>query len=117
MLHEVTVKVADILPIIKDNREAHREIFEKAVEGYKKEWIELLELHLERVKAGKKVKTAVSLVEPQDHTADYDQAIGMLELCTNEEITLTGGEYACLIDDEWGWKNQFVATATSYGAM
>jgi hypothetical protein len=117
MISEVKVRVEDILPIVHENREMHREIFLKAVDGYKKKWIELLEVRLKDLRAGKKVYRAISLTEPQDHTEDYDRAITMLELCVDDEIVLHQAEFACIVMDDWGWKDQFTSTASLYGAM
>jgi len=113
-MREIKVKVENLLEILKGNRQAHRAIFVEALEGYRKEAIELLEKAVADAKAGKKVNTFIALEEPIDQTKDYDRAIGMLEMCVDEEITINDREYSQYVMDDWSWKGQFMATNTKY---
>jgi hypothetical protein len=113
-MREVTVKREKLLEKIKENRENHQEAFELAIEAYRKAAIEELEAMLAEAREGKRIRRKVSLVEPVNQTREYDQAIMMLEMSVDEEITLQEHEFACFVMDRWRWKEQFAKTASSY---
>lgn len=115
-MRDVRVPKDELVAILTKNREAHREIFLEAVEGYRKRVVEILEDHLARVKAGKLERVSISLPEPADHTRDYDRALGMLEMSVDEEVLIDEQRYSELVMDDWGWKNQFLTTNSAYSA-
>lgn len=103
-----------LLEKIKENRKEHRKIFLEALDGYKTKIVELLEQNLEEAKNGKNFDICINLSKPMDRTKDYNRIIGMLELCEEEEITLTEHEFAKYIMDEWDWKDQFLTSNAIY---
>jgi hypothetical protein len=113
-MQEVTVKREQLLEKLKENREAHREVFEISLEGYRKAVIEHLERLLADAREGKRIEHNVRMPVPQDQTPEYDQAIAMLEMSVDDEIELTSQEFACYVMDRWGWKRQFTASNKSY---
>lgn len=115
-MRQVTVKKADLVKVVTDNRAEHRQIFEEAVEGYKKRAVELLEAHIERIKNGKLERVAVSLPVPQDHTADYDRVLKMLDMSVDDTVTLDDGAFAEYVMDDWGWQRQFLTDSSAYSA-
>jgi len=110
----VRIKTAELLKIVKENREQHRATFEEALEGYRKEAIVQLELMLEEARRGKRIRRSVTLIEPMDQTKDYDRVIRMLELTVDEEVDLTASEFAQYVQDDWVWKEQFAGSTMSY---
>ena len=115
-MDKVTVKRDELLEKLKENKVKHRQIFEKALEGYRLTAIELLDKALEDAKAGRTITTSVYLEEPVDQTKDYDRAIGMLEMSVDDEVTITSQEYAQYVMDDWSWKRQFLTTNMGYAA-
>lgn len=113
-MRNVNVKITDLLEILRKNRAEHRAIFEKALEGFRKEVIRQLERSLEDAKAGRRYRLRIDLIQPMDQTKEYDRAIGMLEMATDETIDLSEIDYACYVQDEWSWKNQFTASNSRY---
>ena len=111
----ITVKKSEFLNAVKDNRDHHRQVFEKAIEAYRSRAVELLEEHIERVKSGSLERVAVVLPLPQDHTDDYDRVIAMMEMDVRDEIELHESEFSRYVLDEWGWKQEFTTTNASYG--
>src|SRR5882672_9749970 len=74
-----------LLGILHKNRATHREIFEEAVEGYRKMAVNTLEEHITRIKSKKGVSQVyVHLTQPMDRTRDYDHIIGLLEMSVDE---------------------------------
>lgn len=115
-MRQVTVKKADLVKVVSDNRAEHRQIFEEAVEGYKKRAIELLEGHIERIRKGKIERVAVSLPVPEDHTADYDRVLKMLDMSVDDDVTLDETAFAEYVMDDWGWQRQFLTSSSAYSA-
>ncbi len=113
-MHQVTVDRVQLLARISANRNAHRGVFEEAIEGYRKEAIAELERSLNDAKNGRKVQRWLQLVEPEDHTNEYDTVIDMLEHSVDATITLDARSYARYALDKWEWKEQFAGTVNSY---
>lgn len=117
MPQEVRVKKDALLNELQKNREAHRRIFESAVEGYKEAALKRLDELAKQLVDGKVVPMAIALPMPEDHTIDYDRAIKMVEMEVNEILLLDETEFAQLVMDDWVWKRQWAQTASTYTAM
>jgi hypothetical protein len=115
-MHSVKVKRTDLLEKIKANRDGHRDLFLKAQEGYRLDFIAELEQHLKDARERKKISRAVSLPEPQDHTEDYDAVIAMLEMSVDEVIELDASSFQQYVLDKWSWKRMVDVTNTAYAA-
>lgn len=113
-LSYVTVNKEVLLEHIRTNRNGHRDMFLKAIEGYRAAVIKELEMSLALAKEGKSFRRVIELEEPRDHTKDYDRIIKMLELSLSKEIEITEDQFQMYVMDEWGWKDQFISTASSY---
>jgi hypothetical protein len=103
-----------LLTILKENRTKHRQIFEEACEGFKKEAIRLLGEKLALAQNGKRVIMQFALQQPVDQTREYDRAIKMLELCVGEEVELGEHDFQQYVMDDWSWKGQFLASNSTY---
>lgn len=110
----VKIKKSVLLETLKENRQAHRTIFEEAQIGYRAEAIRLLDKALQDAKAGRKINTYVRLDAPIDQTKDYDRAIKMIEMSVDENIEISETDFACYILDDWNWKHSFMTTNAFY---
>lgn len=110
----VTVKRDELLNVLKGNRDNHRQTFLDAQEGYREDAIKELDAMLAEARSGKRIRRQVQLIEPQDHTRDYDRVIRMLEMCTREEIFISESEFAQYVQDDWGWKRDFITSTAGY---
>ena len=104
---------------ITENREAHRALFLKAHAGFRDELEARLEEFLEEVRRGEKVDAAklftiARLPIPEDRTGDYDAVLDMLAMSTDAQIELAEHEFRQYVRDEWGWKQQWLASAAMY---
>ena len=108
------VKRNELLEVLKKNRDAHHDVFLKAVEGYQAEALKRLQVKIKAIKASKLVSTIISLPIPEDKTGDYDRVIKMMEMDIRDEIELTEMEFACYVMDSWEWKHQWAATNSTY---
>ena len=112
----VKIKKADLLKVLKENRAAHRKIFEEALVGYKKKVIELLDKKLQEARTGIRVRMVFNLIEPQDQTKDYDRAIRMLEMSIEKVIELSEQDFKAYVMDDWSWKFQFLSSNSAYSS-
>lgn len=113
---EIQVKVprGDLLTVLKTNRAAHKAIVKEAREGYVVKAREALEKRLAELSKGKIISLSFNLTVPVDNAKEYDTIIGMLEMSADDTITLTASEYRCLVEDNWGWKQNFLFSNAAY---
>jgi len=112
----VTVKVDELLDILKKNREAHRAIFLEAQKGYREEVIRRLDDMLADAREGRKITSYVQFEEPSDQTKDYDRAIRMLEMSVDDEAELNDQTFRSFVMDDWSWKSNFLLSNSYYSA-
>jgi hypothetical protein len=93
-MNPVKVKRDELLTKVRANRDAHRDLFLKAQEGYRKLIIEELDRMLADAKEGRLIQRSVTLTEPSNHIKDYDRVITMLEMSVDETIVLDGSKSA-----------------------
>jgi len=122
-MESVTVKTHDLLDILKKNRDEHRGQFEEAIDGYKAECLEQLELRICQLKAGKRISMAFSMPEPQDMTSEFDNIINLLEICVDSEVEITTAEARGYLMNEWDWlaratmsNARYIGTGKSWSA-
>jgi hypothetical protein len=101
---------------VQANRDQHRELYEKAIEGYRKTVIDWFNDQVDRAKAGKSYETYFSMPKPEDHTDDYDRVLDMLDMSIESNFELSQQEFAQYVRDDWGWKREFTATSSNYVA-
>jgi hypothetical protein len=113
----VTCNKADVLAKLKANREEHAELVEDSRKGYLKKAQEVLDKKKADILKGKVVALQFNLHLPQDHTAEYDTVIRMLEMHTGDTIVLTADEVRCLIENKWEWMQDFIASNQVYSPL
>lgn len=112
-MKSVRVKKIELLDRVGKNRKAHRDRFLKALDGWKKEAVRVLEDAYESAKSGKLEDVRVFLQRPDDHTDEYDRAIEMLAMEVSDEVEIDADDFAHLVQDRWDWMSQFM-TSTAY---
>lgn len=115
-LDTVRVSKESLVERIKVNRDNHRSVFEEAIDGYHKAVITALDAALKDARAGKKYTPTIFLPEPQDHTRDYDRVLAIFDFSLDDEFELSAKEFAQYVLDDWGWKGDFIITASNYTA-
>jgi hypothetical protein len=109
-MRNVTVNRDEFLVEVTANREAHREVFEEALDGYHRRLKAELEQRVRDLKAGRRINQYIGLPEPEDHTDDYDRVIMMAHMSVEDTITLSEDEFAMYVMDQWRWKQDFAET-------
>jgi hypothetical protein len=113
-MNPIKVNKEDLAKKVAANRALHRSIFDEAVEGYHKKSLELLQSHIDEIKAGRMLRVSVSLPFPEDHTDDYDRVLAMLEMSLESEIEIDENTFASYVMDDWQWKKAFLTTNSAY---
>lgn len=113
-MREVRIDKTKLREMIQKNRDEHRDIYEKAMDGYTKAVVSFFESELKKAKKGKHFNSYFPDSVPEDHTDDYDTVLEMLDLSEDDSIKLSNGEFRQYVKDEWGWKQTFTATNSQY---
>jgi hypothetical protein len=82
--------------------------------GYVEKAKAKLAAKLDELSSGKLVALRFDLQVPEDHTDDYDLAIRMVELHTEDTIEMTSTDVRTLMMDEWDWLRSFLFTNARY---
>lgn len=106
--------VQKLRTIVLGNRDAHKAEYDEALAAYKAQLVTLLEKKLAAAKNGEDVSHQINLSKPREYLAQYDRALRMFELTTQEEVELDSESFAQLVMDEWDWKESFSTINNSY---
>ena len=115
-MQTITVNKQELLDRLHENRDKHRQVFEVALEEYRKEALSRLEYRVEALKTGKFPDLYIGLQAPSDHTRDYDRVIKMVEMHQDATFQLTEADFSSYVMDDWDWKRQWVTTTSHYAA-
>lgn len=114
-MQTIQVSKNDLREALITNRTKHVEEYEKALDGYfkaaEKEALKILEQIRSRTS---KSYLGVNLERPSSYEEDYDTALEMLDWHQGEFVDLNQTEFKQYIQDEWGWKQRFVGTNSTY---
>lgn len=113
-----TIKVdkQELIKTLTKNRKKHRKLFLEAQETYRRRMIEELDRALDEAKNGGVIKRAFALPVPEDHTADFDTVIQMLNWDKGKNVELGQREFQTYVQNEWGWAQSFAANTSIYAA-
>lgn len=106
-LNTITVNKVKLLNTLRDNKNKHVKTVQETQEGYRESVIKILSSRLKEIKNGGKINLHFNLPTPEDHTADYTIAVGMLEWCLEDVIQLTKENYENFVLDQWSWSTNF----------
>jgi hypothetical protein len=115
-MRQIKVNKATLLEIIKKNGAEHRETFLEAQKTYREVAIKALDEQLSAAREGKpfELVTLMRLEAPQDHTADYERSIQMLEMSVDIEIIVSEQEFQQYVQDVWGWSRDWASNSMNY---
>lgn len=115
-MKQVRIKKDKLLAILQKNRAEHRAIFLEAQKAFRAVAIKRLDAQLKAARTGRPFELAnlVSLVAPEDHTAEYDRSIQMLEMSVDTEITVDEREFTNYVQDVWNWSRDWAGSNLRY---
>jgi hypothetical protein len=111
----VKIKSKDLLAHLKKNRTKHQAEYAELMIEYRQAIIDMLSNKLKAAKKNEDIDHHIHVVRPSDYTSSYDQAIAMLEWTTDSEVELDQHEFVQFVQDQWVWKQAFMATQSAYG--
>ena len=111
---KVNVNTHALIDKLMANREKHRGVYLKAMDGYQRECIRVLEENLSAMRAGVKKTLYLHETMPVDHTRDYDTVIGLIGFSEGDQVELSAAEYRQYVLDDWEWKAQWTTTNSKF---
>lgn len=115
-MQTVRVNRDELRTRVQHNRDAHHELFVKAQAGFRARAVEEIDAMLKAAANGGPVRLHVGLQAPSDHTAEYDRALAMLAMSTDETIAIDATTFAQLVMNEWTWFERVTATNSLYAS-
>lgn len=122
MLHNVTVKKGELIEVLRKNREAHAGAYAEARGGYLvtvKEWLAERAAEVDEALEIPEIATPRPVcphIAPENHTADYDRCLRMLEMSVDDEVELDEHQFRNIVLDEWSWSEQFAYSNSIYAS-
>jgi len=110
----VKIKKSVLVEVVSRNMQQHREQFEKAFDGYRRECESVLSQNLENLKMNRRHVVRFSEIPPEDHTDDYRRVLAMLDMSVDDVIELTNQEFQQYVQDDWNWKSQWIGSNSKY---
>ena len=121
---EVKVRRKELLEVLQKNRTDHIKDYNEACAGYRQQALKRIDHifndlrnKINDLKEGQTISIIglkFGLNVPQSHEKAYDQIIRMMEMSVDEEITLTGSQFACFVMDDWDWKEEWATSNSMY---
>ena len=115
-MRTVRIDKRELLVVVGDNRNAHREVFVAAVEAYRSQALIQLQQRIDEIMSGKQFVLGFALPVPEDHTADYDEVLRMLDMSVDEVVELDQQEFQQFVMDDWSWTRAWQSSTASYMA-
>jgi len=113
-MRTITVKKDELLDVLSRNRSKHREVFEAALDGYRKHAMKVLGEKIASLSQGKIPEIRFMIERPEDHTRDYDRIIGMVNADQGDTFELSETDFAQYWEDDWQWKRQWAKMSSTY---
>lgn len=102
---------------LKKNKETHEREFTEVWSDFIAKVIKETEVFLAEIKEStspQKDRFYLSWTKPENHSADYEQALQMLEFHTGDTLTLGPEDFQKLVLDNWDWKHIFETSKAMY---
>lgn len=115
-MKQVRIKKDQLLKILQKNRAEHRAVFIEAQKTFRALAIKALDDQLKAARKGRpfQLEHLVRLTAPEDHTADYDRSIQMLEMAVDDIIAVDEREFQNYVQDVWNWSREWAGSNMRY---
>lgn len=119
LMNNIKVKREALLKTLQNNLKMHRAAVVEASAARRQEILEYFTdtaAHIER-DPNYQPKESITFPKPKDNSSDYERAIRMVEMTTDEVIELTEDQFDKLVMDNWGWKQELLRTSSMYAKL
>jgi hypothetical protein len=121
-MQNIKVDKNKLISILETNRSKHLKEYQEAVIEYRKAAKKLLKDALKAIVpetdpivTDKELKNLyLTLQAPKHYLTQYDLALGMLQLGSEDVVELTVSDYTTYVQDDWQWKDSFKISNSSY---
>lgn len=118
-MNKTSVKVADLLTTLRENREEHEKEFKKAKKVWRKELKKAYERKIRKLDSDEYdfetfIENIIGLPKPVEYLDEYDTAIAQLEWEQEKVIDLDQSDFKKFVQNEWAWSRQFAASTSNY---
>lgn len=121
---DLTIKVnkTKLLTSLAQNKAKHVADYKQAMQGWKKEVMEIVIREANNLSNTSDFSSFIRRnnpifdisAAPVSRESDYNQAIEMLEYCSDIEIELQTHQYNAYVKDEWNWKSHWNLSNSKY---
>jgi len=115
-MKEVRIEKKKLVEILTRNRDEHVEIYARALAKYCRKVQKPLNAALKRATNNEppKLHRLTRLIEPREHTAQYDTVLEMLKLSVDETVVLSHDAFRQYVEDEWVWSRAWAGSNSPY---
>ena len=112
----MSIEKSVLLDKLRSNRASHLATYQEACAGYLVSAAKALKAKMKSIKEGKVISLSTGLVMPVQQLKQYETGIAMLQMTTDEHVTLTQAQFENYVLDQWSWKTSFLTTNASYSS-
>lgn len=119
-MNSVKMNRKELLKIVKENKVKHTAEFTESVQDYINAVVKLTKANLKLANTNdlEEIAKIRNLpTKPMSYEDHYTRAIRMLELSVEDTIDVEEHIFNQLVLDEWGWKQNFAASAALYKSL
>ena len=113
-MNTITINKNVLLPILIENKRKHDDIYNAAVSGYWQTAETVLTDKLEKVKNKEQIDSYLGLNYPVTYENDYNRAIQMLQLTSDDKVDLDFVQFDSYVRNQWTWKSSFLNSNSTY---
>jgi len=115
---DVTMKVnkSNLFVAILYQREEHAKNYKEAQEGWRNSMITVAQQIIEKGARLKKFPMSLRRINcpPECHIQDFDDALSMIKMTTEDVINLSSSDYEQLVLGRWDWKREWGLSNSKY---
>jgi len=111
----INVDRVKLIERVKENLSLHKQNYETQVNAFRSKVLEYANKVLDSAEKGE-LYNGSRPRQPASYEPQYIRALGMLEISTQDTVALSANDYARFRDDDWDWKDTFVASSAELGA-
>ena len=117
LLPKVNVKKNDLLKHLVANQKKHKADIAEALKMRRQNIRAALLEAVNKIDSSKEYQPSdmIRFPMPQNRDHDYEKAIQMVKMTTDDVIQLDQNQFEMLVMDQWGWKSELISTSALYG--